>query len=26
MHLVGENGLIGQLRKSGYTVEAVGNL
>jgi len=26
MHLVGENGLIGQLKKSGYTVEAVGDL
>ena len=26
IHLVGENGLIGQLKKSGYTVEAVGDL
>ena len=26
MHLVGENGLIGQLKKSGYSVEAVTNL
>ena len=26
MHLVGKNGLIGQLKKSGYTVEAVGDL
>ena len=26
MHLVGETGLIGQLKKSGFTVEAVKNL